>query len=71
MNDWTDGQDMLWEYVDEKFIASLPKVDRDDSWWDTHSHRQHKLIKLTRCGVPYAKIFCGDFGYYRVLPTTA
>lgn len=69
MNDWTDGQDILWEHANERFVESLPIVERNDTWWDTHSHRQHALRKLRLNGKVFAKLFAGDLGYYRVVPT--
>lgn len=66
---WTDGQEMIEGCSLERFACDMPLVNRNDAWWDTHSHRNHLMYKLTHEGQVYAKVFCGDLGYYRVVPT--
>lgn len=76
MDIWTDGIDMPFarsashDSAYERFCDDIPKVSRSGlARLSLRPGESPYAWKLTRDGEAYAKIHCGDYGYYRLWPT--
>ena len=80
MDNWTDGTDMLFadlvggQWTDEvkKGLSAYPIISRHEMVKHHHiAQVPYWLIKFTGHGEEFAfcKLYCGDFGYYQVIPT--
>jgi hypothetical protein len=80
MDSWTDGTDMNFadhvggQWPESADLHMYPVISRHEM---VKSHRLSQtpywLIKFTRPGEEFAfcKLYCGDLGYYQVVPVNA